>query len=153
MARVGKIHMLNNYYSCSGASLCMNPRKESEFLIEGNYFDTGVKNYYKNNDATAVSWTSNNHIAEASSLPTSSGTVTVPYTVTAAPCAEVPTEVKAHAGAKLENTTGISTPVTISTSQDVTYYNIKGQRVAHPTKGLYIVRSAGDTKGKKVFIK
>ena len=358
MARVGKIHMLNNYYSCSGASLCMNPRKLSEFLIDGNYFDTGVKRYYSQNDATAVNWTSNNHITEASSLPTSFGTVAVPYTVTAAPCAEVPTEVKAHAGAKLEygdiieptvnswitwpfstgesnqtatlngqsetgiggvaitlgdeltygtgadptknkkltaggysetliwqkavnneaadgnaitfsvmpkngytlqvtnvsfiatrngtdkgkmdvkwvdangtvnlstgvtpkrnntpsgkpdespyytlfdyplereattgesklviniydlafydsnkdnvltpksyglcniafegvltNTTGISTPVTISTSQNVTYYNIKGQRVAHPTKGLYIVRSAGDTKGKKVFIK
>ena len=56
-------------------------------------------------------------------------------------------------GTVTDSTTGISTPVTISTSQDVTYYNIKGQRVAHPTKGLYIVRSAGDTKGKKVFIK
>lgn len=27
MGRVGKIHMLNNYYSCSGASLCMNPAR------------------------------------------------------------------------------------------------------------------------------
>ena len=37
MARVGKIHMLNNYFSCSGSSNCINPRKNSEFLIEGNY--------------------------------------------------------------------------------------------------------------------
>ncbi|MBO6099658.1 MAG: hypothetical protein J6P01_05930, partial [Prevotella sp.] len=40
MARVGKIHMLNNYYNCAGnATNCINPRRNSEFLIEGNYFE------------------------------------------------------------------------------------------------------------------
>ena len=45
MARFGTIHMLNNYFNCAGnASACINPRKNSEFLIEGNYFEKGVKN-------------------------------------------------------------------------------------------------------------
>ena len=114
MGRVGKIHMLNNYYSCSGASLCMNPRKNSEFLIEGNYFASGVKNCYKNNDATAVTWADDNVIANSSvTKPTSFGTtVTVPYSYNIATTADVPSEVQTNAGATLpygdksEETTG-----------------------------------------------
>lgn len=103
MARVGKIHMLNNYFSSTTASNCINPRKNSEFLIEGNNFAQGVKKYYSQNDATAVTWTSDNYIAEASSLPSSFGTtVTVPYEYTVAPYASVPTEVKEYAGATLK---------------------------------------------------
>lgn len=102
MARVGKIHMLNNYFSCTGASNCINPRKNSEVLIEGNYFASGVKNYYSQNDATAVTWTTNNYIAEASKLPSSiNTTVTVPYPYTVAPYADVPLEVQTNAGATL----------------------------------------------------
>ncbi len=103
MGRVGKIHMLNNYYSCSGASLCMNPRKNSEFLIEGNYFASGVKNCYKNNDATAVTWADNNIIANTSvSKPSSFGTtVTVPYSYTVATTNDVPDAVQNGAGATL----------------------------------------------------
>lgn len=102
MARVGKIHMLNNYYTCSGSSGAINPRKNSEFLIEGNYIDTGVERYYSQKDATAVTWTTNNFIAAASSLPSSKGsTVTVPYTYTAKPYSIVPTDVRQFAGATL----------------------------------------------------
>ncbi len=103
MGRVGKIHMLNNYYSCSGASLCMNPRKNSEFLVEGNYFASGVKNCYKNNDATAVTWADNNIIANTSvSKPSSFGTtVTVPYSYTVATTNDVPDAVQNGAGATL----------------------------------------------------
>lgn len=46
MGRVGKIHMLNNYYTATKGGHCINPRINSEFLIEGNYFGKGVKNYY-----------------------------------------------------------------------------------------------------------
>ena len=63
MARVGKIHMLNNYFSCANNSSSVNPRTNSEFLIDGNYFDTGVKKYYSENGATAVTWTQNNYFA------------------------------------------------------------------------------------------
>ena len=102
LGRVGKIHMLNNYYSCSGASLCMNPRKNSEFLIEGNYFASGVKNCYKNNDATAVTWADNNIIKENVTKPTSFGTtVTVPYSYTVATTNDVPDAVQNGAGATL----------------------------------------------------
>ncbi len=102
MGRVGKIHMLNNYYTCTGASLCMNPRINSEFLIEGNYFAAGVTKCYRNNDATAVTWADDNTIPSGASKPTSFGTkVTVPYTYTVAPTADVPAAVEAGAGATL----------------------------------------------------
>ena len=102
LGRVGKIHMLNNYYSSTTASNCINPRKNSEFLIDGNYFDKGVKKYYSQVDAIAVTWTANNYIAEASSLPGSMGeAVAVPYDYSVAPCSEVPEVVRAKAGATL----------------------------------------------------
>ena len=103
MARTGKIHMLNNYFSCAGNSTSINPRTNSEFLIEGNYFDTGVKKYYSENGATAVTWDKNNYIAESSTLPASKGsTVTVPYSYSVRPYADVPAIAKAQAGATLE---------------------------------------------------
>ena len=105
MARVGKVHMLNNYFSSTTAISTINPRTNSEFLIEGNYIARGVKHYYRQNDATAVTWTSNNYIAEASSLPSSIGdTVTVPYPYTVAPYSDVPKAVQEHAGATLKYT-------------------------------------------------
>ena len=101
MARVGKIHMLNNYYSCAGSSNCINPRKNSEFLIEGNYFTSGVTNFYSQNDATAVTWGQRNYHA-SKNLPSSTGsTVTVPYDYTVAPYDVIPTEVQFNAGATL----------------------------------------------------
>jgi len=102
MARVGKIHILNNYYSSTVAYNCINPRKNSEFLIEGNYFDKGVTDYYTQRDAVAVTWTSDNYVAEASDMPSSFGaTVSVPYDYSVVPAANVPTVVRQHAGATL----------------------------------------------------
>lgn len=104
MGRVGKIHMLNNYYSCGSAALCMNPRINSEFLIEGNYFASNVKNCYRANDnPIAVTWADNNVIANTSvSKPESFGTtVTVPYTYTVATANAVPDAVQNYAGATL----------------------------------------------------
>ena len=103
MARFGKIHMLNNYYSCGSASLCMNPRKNSEFLVEGNYFASNVKNCYKSDNATAVTWADNNVIANTSvTKPSSFGTtVVVPYTYDVAAANAVPDAVQNYAGATL----------------------------------------------------
>lgn len=102
MVRAGRIHMLNNYYSSTTASNCINPRVNSEFLIEGNYFETGVKHYYSQKDATAVTWTTDNYIAEAANLPASVGeTVTVPYDYSVTPYKEIPALVKSKAGATL----------------------------------------------------
>ena len=104
MARVGKIHMLNNYYSCTTASNCINPRVNSEFLIEGNYFEKGVKRYYSQNGAIAVTWASDNYAVENNQMgvPASSGdVVTVPYDYRVAPSNKVPALVKTNAGAML----------------------------------------------------
>lgn len=108
LGRVGKIHMLNNYYSCGSASLCMNPRKNSEFLVEGNYFASNVKNCYKSDNATAVTWADNNIIANTSvTKPTSFGTtVVVPYTYDVAAANAVPDAVQNYAGATLPWGTG-----------------------------------------------
>lgn len=141
MARVGKIHMLNNYFSCSGSSNCINPRKNSEFLIEGNYFDTGVKKYYSQNNATAVTWADNNYIAETKNHSSLGSAVTVPYDYDVAPYSAVPTEVKEYAGATLAfGTSGIGT-LTIDAGMpdsNLPRYNLAGQRVDDSYRGIVI---------------
>ena len=105
MIRVGKIHMLNNYFSCTTAGNCINPRKNSEVLIEGNYFEKGVRRYYSQNDAISVTWADSNHAEEPNKAgqPISIGTpVTVPYDYSVAPYTDVPAAVKKHAGATLK---------------------------------------------------
>ena len=105
MARVGKIHMLNNYFSCTTAGNCINPRKNSEVLIEGNYFEKGVRRYYSQNDAISVTWADSNFAEEPnqSGTPISIGTtITIPYEYTVAPYVDVPAAVKKHAGATLK---------------------------------------------------
>ena len=151
MARVGKIHMLNNYFSSTTATNCINPRKNSEFLIEGNYFEEGVKKYYSQSDATAVTWKSDNYIAEASSLPSSKGsTVTVPYEYTVAPYSDVPSTVTENAGATLfaSNPTGVYNILDIiDSSSKNSAYNLCGQHVNNSYKGIIIMN------GKKVVNK
>ncbi len=107
MARAGKIHMLNNYYTCTNNSSSINPRKNSEFYIEGNYFADGVKTVFSQTDAKAYQWISSgdhaNVIASSGvSIPSSSGTVSIPYSYkTDLTAADVPTEVGTWAGATL----------------------------------------------------
>ena len=105
MIRVGKIHMLNNYFSSTTATNCINPRKNSEVLIEGNYFEKGVRRYYSQKDAISVTWADSNFAEEPnqSAPPFSVGTtITIPYEYTVAPYADVPVTVKKHAGATLK---------------------------------------------------
>ena len=105
MIRVGKIHMLNNYFSSTTATNCINPRKNSEVLIEGNYFEKGVRRYYSQKDAISVTWTDSNFAEEPnqSGTPISVGTtITIPYEYSVAPYADVPATVKKHAGATLK---------------------------------------------------
>jgi pectate lyase len=152
MARVGKIHMLNNYFTSTTAGNCINPRKNSEFLIEGNYIAEGVKHYYGESSSKAVTWKSDNYIAEGS-IPDSKGsTVTVPYTYTVAPYSIVPETVKQYAGATLFTETPSEiqsldnmTPSSIDPNTPI--YNLAGQRVDKNYKGIVI------KNGKKIFIK
>ncbi len=140
MARAGKIHMLNNYFSSTTAGNCINPRKNSEFLIEGNYFEKGVKKYYSQSGAIAVTWKSDNYIAESGTLPSSVGsTVTVPYPYTVAPYSDVPATVKEKAGATLKfNSTGIEKTLCANDIQGITFYNINGCKISAPQKGVNI---------------
>ena len=150
MARAGKIHMLNNYYTCVGNSVSINPRKNSEFLVEGNYFATGVKNIYSQSSAVAVTWADSNYAPSATSKPSSFGTtVTVPYNYTVAETSTVPTEVESKAGATLfQDASGIKSVTTATkTAEDAVRYNLSGQRVGNDYKGLVIVN------GKKVIVK
>ncbi len=101
MARVGKIHMLNNYFTCTSGSNCINPRKNSEFLIEGNYFAKGVKSIFSASSAKAVTWKNTNYSVEGKSGESSGSTVTVPYSYTVADASKVPTEVSTYGGATL----------------------------------------------------
>jgi pectate lyase len=105
MVRVGKIHMLNNYFSCTTASNCINPRKNSEVLIEGNYFEKGVRRYYSQKDAIAVTWTDTNFAEEKNKMgqPASIGEpVTVPYEYTIVPATDIPAVIKNNAGATIK---------------------------------------------------
>ena len=143
MARVGKIHMLNNYFASAGCSNSINPRKNSEFLVEGNYFGEGVKKCYSESGATAVTWADNNYITEKSvSKPSSKGaTVTVPYAYEVADAQVVPTETLAHAGATLFTEVVDPSGIKRLTAQKQTeecYYNLSGQRVGKNTRGIII---------------
>lgn len=146
MARVGKIHMLNNYFTSAGCGNCINPRKNSEFLIEGNYFDKGVKNYYSQSQAKAVTWSGNNYIAESGNnkLPSSTGsTVTLPYFYSVADCSVVPAVVGTYAGATLfkddhsNKVEAISAPTEKPAHQHC--YNLAGQQVDSNARGIIIV--------------
>ena len=158
MARVGKIHMLNNYYTCTNNSSAINPRKNSEFLVEGNYFNTGVKKVYSQSGATAVTWKDDNYIAESSvSKPSSLGSaVTVPYEYTVAPYSDVPTTVKENAGATLQfkDATGISGTKASNIIQKIEYYTLDGLRLIAPTKGIAIqvvTKADGSKESKKII--
>lgn len=90
MARFGTIHLLNNYYNCPGCGSSVNPRKNSEFLIEGNYFEKGVKNIFTQGGAKAYVF-KNNHYTESFSQPANKSSVHLPYSYTAFDVMEVPT--------------------------------------------------------------
>lgn len=105
MGRYGKIHLLNNWYNCSGnTENAVNPRKLSEFLIEGNYFAQGVTKTFKVQDALGVTIKDNTiSDVKATTTPTASGTtVTVPYDYTLISSAKVPDMVDLLVGPTLD---------------------------------------------------
>ena len=104
MGRFGKIHLLNNWYNCSGnTENAVNPRLESEFLIEGNYFDKGIIKTFKNNGSTGVS-ISDNTVADPAggSISASGSAVTVPYTYNKVPSTSVPEMIELLVGPLLD---------------------------------------------------
>ena len=143
MARAGNIHLLNNYYNCVGASATVNPRKNSEFLIEGNYFETGVTKVFSQSGAIAYQFKDNTY--KSASQPSGKGTVTMPYQYTAIPSTEVPGLLTSAtgAGATLTDplaigTTGIESTTTSILNRKGIIYNLSGQQVDSNYRGIVI---------------
>ncbi len=143
MARAGNIHLLNNYYNCAGASATVNPRKNSEFLIEGNYFETGVTKVFSQSGAIAYQFKDNTY--KSASQPSGKGTVTMPYQYTAIPSTEVPGLLTSAtgAGATLTDplaigTTGIESTTTSILNRKGIIYNLSGQQVDSNYRGIVI---------------
>lgn len=87
MARFGVIHLYDNFYDCPGASVCINPQKDSDFLIENNYFSPGVNRIFSQKNATAYVWHGN--LFSEPFTPTDRGSVHIPYTYTLYNASEV----------------------------------------------------------------
>jgi len=143
MARAGNIHLLNNYYNCAGASATVNPRKNSEFLIEGNYFETGVTKVFSQSDAIAYQFIDNTY--KSASKPSGKGTVAMPYQYTAIPSADVPALLTSATGAGATltepltiGTTGIETLTATSNARNGVIYNLSGQQVDSNYRGIVI---------------
>lgn len=116
MVRAGKIHMLNNYYDCAGnLTSCINPRLYSEFLIEGNYFDSKVSNVFSQSGAVAWTWKESNIIACGKEAPESKGNVTVPYEYSVMDANKVAEVVGKNAGATLKDCTAATIPAQAGT--------------------------------------
>ena len=156
MARYGRFHMLNNYFNCKGNSTaCINPRKNSEFLIEGNYFEEGVKKIFTQKEATSVIWADDNIVIEEYSKPSSFGECYIPYSYTKMPTEVVKDDVKTFAGPTIWGSTKYSvTPEEITTginmvasnrSASETTFNLLGQKVNSNAKGILV-------KGGKKYV-
>ena len=137
--------MLNNYFTTTTGSNCINPRKNSEFLIEGNYFAISASKSYGQSGAKAVTWRTNNYFASGSTPSSFGTTVTVPYDYTVADVQAIPSVVSENVGATLFTATGIIVP--FAAPANTTVYNLSGQRVTKVGRGLYIV------DGKKIVVR
>lgn len=102
MVRNGRIHMLNNWYTCEGASATINPRAGSEVLIEGNLFAEGIKNVFKEKDSAAVEWVKDsNKVGRDAKEPMTLGLVKVPYQYSVLKATKLPSMMKKSVGATL----------------------------------------------------
>ncbi len=149
MARFGRFHMLNNYFNCKGnLTACINPRKNSEFLIEGNYFEVGVKKIFSQQDATSVIWADDNVTNESFSKPASFGECYIPYSYTKIATDIVKEDVKTYAGSTLwgstksseiseDEVTGINSVADNRISSEATF-NLFGQKVNSNKKGIVV---------------
>lgn len=163
MARMGRIHMLNNYFNCPGnRTACINPRKNSEFLIEGNYFEEGVIRVFDQKDATSYVWKNDNVVVEpnAKTIPTSKGECKICYTYNVYDATTMKDEVHQYAGVTLWDFTAVSddnndnaadptgiTAVSTASVKGAVAYNLAGQRVCGDYKGVVI------KNGKKYLCK
>ena len=102
VVRFGKVHLLNNLYDCAGnGSPAVNARIGSEVLLEGNWFDRGVKNIFEGAQ-DALAWQFRGNVFREKFRAQDCGTVEMPYAYTAVPASRVPALVRAGAGPTLD---------------------------------------------------
>ena len=102
VVRFGKVHVLNNLYDCAGnGSPAINARIDSEVLIEGNYFERGVKRIVEG-AANALAWQFRGNVFREKFSPADRGTVEMPYAYTVLPAGKVPALVRKGAGPTLD---------------------------------------------------
>jgi len=104
MGRAGKIHLLNNWYNCAGnTEYAVNPRLNSEFLIEGNYFAKGVTKTFRSQGSIGVGIKDNTVADAGATAVTASGsTVTIPYEYKSVASSKVPDMVDLLVGPVLD---------------------------------------------------
>lgn len=100
MVRFGTIHVLNCLYTCVGNSGAVNPRRDSEVLVEGCFFAPGVRNIFHQSDALAWQLRGNVY-SEPFAQPEDKGVVGIPYKYDALPATVVSERVGQGAGATL----------------------------------------------------
>jgi len=116
--RFGKVHIVNNYFSCSGNNHCVRAGFEADLRVESNYFEN-VSNPIDlfDNDFTAVSSLNNTFVGTSGNTAGSGTPFTPPYSLTVTPSANVKSQVTAGAGATLSSPTcGGTTTYTLSTT-------------------------------------
>ncbi len=102
VVRFGKVHVLNNLYDCAGnGSPAINARIDSEVLIEGNYFERGVKRIFEGAQ-NALAWQFRGNVFREKFQPADRGTVEMPYAYTALPASKVPALLRKGAGPTLK---------------------------------------------------
>lgn len=101
MARFGCIHAFNNYYDCVGGA-GLNPRTESSFLVENNYFEDGARAFCRYhidvNVPEAYQWKGNR--LGTDDPVEDKGVVTVPYAYSMIDAALVKDDVLSDCGPK-----------------------------------------------------
>ena len=121
--RFGKVHIVNNYFSCTGNNHCVRAGFEADLRIESNYFEN-VNNpidLFENN-FTAVSSLNNSFVGTTGNTAGSGTAFTPPYSLTVTPAANVKSQVMAGAGATLSSPTcgGGTTTFTLTTTASPT---------------------------------
>lgn len=109
MVRFGTIHVMNCLYDCVNNSAAVNPRRNSEVLIDRCYFGKGVKNIFKQTDAKAYQFNENIYM-EPFEQPADLNTVHIPYKYKGMKAKQLPTVLRAKngAGATLANPLSIN---------------------------------------------
>ncbi|MFT3681467.1 MAG: InlB B-repeat-containing protein [Ferruginibacter sp.] len=104
--RFGQVHVVNNYFNCTGNNHCVRAAKEADLLVESNYFD-GVKtpiDLYEN-DFTGVTARNNTFVSTSGNTAGSGTSFTPPYTLSITPSANIKSVVMAGAGPTMASPT------------------------------------------------